>query len=129
MAEKSYLFNWVRGLVGIAIGAAVGYFLFFWIVHQGLYPMILPGALMGLGCGVFSGIKSTTLGIVCGVWALLFGLFIEWQFAPFVADDSLQYFLGHVHQLKTMTLVMIGLGGLIGFWWGRGRVREERSDA
>lgn len=123
MAERSSIQNWLLGLVGAALGGAVGHFLFFVIVRQGFYAMVLPGALMGLGCGALSGFKSTTLGIVCGVMALLLGLFIEWQFAPFVVDDSLPYFLAHVHQLKTMSLAMIVLGGLFGYWFGRGQER------
>ena len=36
-----------RGLVGAAIGGAVGYYAFGWILGYGLYAMILPGAALG----------------------------------------------------------------------------------
>src|SRR5262249_34107067 len=48
--------------------------------------------------------------------AIALGLFTEYRFAPFADDDSLGYFLAHVLDLRPLTLLMIGLGGLIGFW-------------
>jgi hypothetical protein len=113
--------HWLFALLGGTVGGAIGYYLFFWITKQNLYPMVLPGALVGLGCGALSGTKSNAIGIVCGLSAVLLGLFIEWQFSPFRGDKSLGYFLTHVHQLKPMTLIMISLGGLFGYWFGRGR--------
>ena len=85
--------------------------------------MVLPGALVGLGCGLLSGGRSTALGIVCGVLALWLGLFVEWRFAPFKADDGFAYFITHVHKLTMMTLIMIAVGGLLGYWLGQGRER------
>jgi hypothetical protein len=70
--------------------------------------MVLPGALLGLGCGLMSGIRSDVLAIACGLLALLLGFFIEWQFAPFIDDDSLAYFATHVHKIRSMTLEMHG---------------------
>ncbi len=83
--------------------------------------MVLPGALLGLGCGFLSGTQSNVIGIACGLLAVLLGVFIEWRFAPFVDDASFGYFMTHVHQLKSMTLIMIAAGGLFGFWFGKGR--------
>ena len=120
MTDKTNTWNWVLGLAGGAIGGALGYFAFFFIARQGFYAMVLPGALIGIGCGLLSGFKSTTLGVVCGVAALLFGLFLEWKFAPFKRDNSFVYFLSHVYQLTPVTLFMVALGGLFGFWFGRG---------
>ena len=67
------------------------------------------------------GTRSNAVGIVAGLSALALGLFIEWQFAPFVADKSLGYFLAHLHQLRTMTIALIVIGALLGFAFGRGR--------
>jgi hypothetical protein len=102
-------------LLGGLVGGTVGYFLFFWIAGQGFYGLILPGGLLGLGAGV-SRATSRLLPAVCGILALLLGLLTEWRFAPFAADGSLGYFLSHIHQLKPLTLLLIGAGGLIGFW-------------
>lgn len=121
MAENIKLSNWLLGVVGGIIGGAIGYFAFFFIARQGFYAMVLPGALLGLGCGFLSGFRSTSLGIACGICAVLLGFFIEWQFAPFVLDESFTYFITHVHDLKPMTLAMIAMGGFMGFWCGKGR--------
>ena len=102
-------------LLGAAVGGLVGYAAFFWLVRQGLYGLILPGGLLGLGAGVFK-TRSMAIAVICGVLALGLGLFAEWRFAPFVANDGLGYFLSHVHQLKPVTLIMIAVGALIGFW-------------
>jgi hypothetical protein len=102
-------------LGGAAIGGVLGYFAFFWIANQGLYGMIIPGGLLGLGAGIAKN-RSIIVAVVCGVLAIGLGLFTEWQFAPFKKDDSLGYFLAHVHELKPITLIMIAVGAAIAFW-------------
>ncbi len=121
MRDGVTIMNCFFGVVGGVIGGALGYYAFFFMVRQALYPMVLPGALVGLGCGALLGTKSNAMGIVCGLCALLLGFFIEWQFAPFVADRSLNYFITHIHQLRSMTLMLIVIGALLGFAFGRGR--------
>ncbi len=113
--------NWLLGLVGAVGGGVLGYFAFRFMASQGFYAMILPGALLGLGCGWLSGGKSNALGALCAFLALTLGIFLEWQFAPFAADDSLPFFLAHLHELTTTTLAMIGLGAFFGYWFGKGR--------
>ena len=132
MAEKVPTTNWLLGIVGGIVGGAIGYFAFFLIARQGLYAIVLPGALLGLGCGRLSGIQSNALGVVCGLVALLLGFFTEWRFFPFIVDGSFAYFITHVHNLKFITLIMIAVGGLFGFWFGKGRapgVGPRRSES
>ncbi len=131
--------NWLLGLVGGVGGGAAGYGLFFVLYNfGGLYGIVLPGAGIGLGCELLSRGKSNALGAVCGVSAAALGIFTEWQFAPFRADDSLGYFLTHLHQLPPGTLVLLAAGVLFAFWFGRGHERvlrrrepkaEDRPDA
>ena len=102
-------------LAGAAAGGVVGYFAFVWLVHQGFYALVLPGALLGLGASL-SPNKSLAVAIVCGLSALALGLFSEWRVAPFIKDDGLAYFLTHILQLKGITLLMIGAGAFVGFW-------------
>lgn len=127
MNEKSTVVNWLRGIAGAIGGAVLGYFLFGWLLRQGLYAMVLPGAMLGVGCGWLSGIRSRPLGILCGVAALLLGLFCEWQYLPFVADKSLGFFLTHLLDLTPMTLIMIAAGGLCGYWFGIRRSNQPGS--
>src|SRR2546428_409333 len=102
-------------LVGAVLGGLVGYVGFIWIARQGVYALILPGALAGVGASIFKS-KSIAVNLVCGVLALAAGLFSEWRFAPFIKDGSVGYFLSHVHQLRPITLIMIAAGALLGFW-------------
>ena len=116
---------------GALVGGVIGFFAFFWIAGQGFYAMILPGGLIGVGAGLFRN-RSLGLAIGCGVAAVALGLFTEWRFAPFAADDSLGYFLAHVHQKKPLKLLMIAVGGVIGFWgpfsqWRREPNRKPKS--
>ena len=113
----------------LALGAAVlggtlGYFAFFWIAKQGFYALVLPGGLFGLAAGVVKN-KSIVIALVCALLATALGLFTEWQFAPFKKDHSLGFFLAHIADLEPITLIMIALGGFLGFWvpfqrWERG---------
>ena len=132
MAENVNTTNWLLGIVGGIVGGAIGYFAFSLIASQGFYAIVLPGALLGLGCGRLSGIQSNALGVVCGLVALLLGFFTEWRFAPFIVDGSFAYFITHVHNLKSITLIMIAAGGFCGFWFGKGRapgVGPRRSES
>lgn len=102
-------------LGGAVLGGLVGYFAFGWLVSQGFYGLVLPGGLIGLGAGL-APCRSRWPSVVCGVSALLLGLFTEWRFFPFKADDSFGYFLRNAHDLKPLTLLMIAAGAGIGFW-------------
>lgn len=109
------------GVLGAIAGAFLGFYLFQVIAGQGLYAIILPGALAGLGCGSFSRHRSVSLAVVCSVVGAIAGILAEWQFAPFIKDDSLVYFLSHLHDLKRSTQFLIVVGGVMAFWFGLGR--------
>jgi hypothetical protein len=113
-----------RGLCGALIGGAVGYLAFFWIARQGFYALVVPGALLGLVAGYFARHRSQTLGIICGVAGLLLGLVIQWQFAPFVRDGSLLYFVTHLHHLRSFTWLMLILGTYCSYRFALGSGNE-----
>lgn len=102
-------------LLAAVAGGVVGHFVFLWIARQGFYALALPGALVGIGASLVP-IRSVAVAVICGLLALLVGFLSEWRFAPFIADNSLAYFLAHIHQLRPVTLIMIGIGTIIGFW-------------
>jgi hypothetical protein len=77
-----------RGMAGAAIGAIVGWFAFGWLVSQGLYGLALPGALLGLGCGLISGGVSTVNAVLCAILATVLGIVLEWRHLPFKDDES-----------------------------------------
>jgi hypothetical protein len=113
--------NWTRGLLGAVLGGVVGYFVYCFLWKQGMQALALPGASIGLGCGGLLRAKSIGLGVVCGVAALMLGIFVEWQFSPFLADPSFFYFIKNLGSVKQSSLVMIAVGVLCAYWLGRGR--------
>ena len=115
-------------LLGAGIGGFLGYMGFFWLAHQGLYGLILPGGLLGMGAGI-ANTRSKYISVVCGLLALALGFFTEWRFAPFAADDSLGYFVSHVHELRPITLLMIAAGALLGFWIPFNRYRDAARES
>jgi hypothetical protein len=123
--DKVYIAAQLRGLLGAAVGGVIGYFLFAFLVRQGFYALAMPGALLGLACGYASGIRSLPLAAISGAAAFLLQILLEWKFFPFVADESLTYFLTHLHHLRPATLMMMALGVLFAIWFGLGRQRSR----
>jgi hypothetical protein len=115
MAERSSPQTIVLGLLGAIVGAGVGYFAFGWLMRQGFYALAIPPALVGLGAGLCVRQRSTPLAAICAVTALGLGLFLEWKFFPFTADSSLSYFLGHLHELRPLTWIMIAIGAVMSY--------------
>jgi hypothetical protein len=113
----------LRGVLGLIVGAVAGYFVFHWLVGQGFYALALPGAMMGLACGYASRIRSPLLAVLCGLTAAVLLVVFEWKELPFIADRSLAYFLAHLHQLKSFTLIMLALGIVFASWFGLGRAK------
>src|SRR3954469_24164947 len=102
-------------------GGLVGHFLFIWMARQGFYALLIPGALVGIGAGmVFKG-RSVALMVICGVMGLAFGTFSEWRLRPFVADNTLGYFVRHLPDLLPLTKLMLALSAICGAYFARGR--------
>jgi hypothetical protein len=117
------------GLVGAAAGGALGFGIFWWLWEQDYYGLMIPGALLGLGCSLLARHNSMVRGVLCGIAALGLALFSEWWLRPFDADTSLRYFLMHVKDLTPTTFLMAGIGALIAFWVGKdgGRAGSPRT--
>jgi hypothetical protein len=108
-------------LCGAVVGGTLGYFACAWVKEQGFKGMVLPGGLLGIGAGVFKN-RSVLLAVLCGLLALALGLFAEWRIFPFLQDDSIGFFLSHIKELDSITLLMIAVGGFIGFWMPFSRI-------
>ena len=109
----------VLSLIGAAAGTAIGLLVFRWAYDQNLYAMIVPGASLGLGVHLASLDRSKIRGAVFAIAALILGLVVEWWYFPFLADESFTYFLRHTAKILPVHLLMIALGGLFGYWWGK----------
>jgi hypothetical protein len=117
------------GLAGAAVGGALGFYTFDWLEGHGFYGLAIPGAFLGLGCGLLAQHRSLPRGILCGAAALALSVFTEWWFHPFLVDNSLVYLITHLTSKNSVTLLMIGIGTLIAFWVGKDagfRVLPER---
>ena len=110
-----FMKNNLLALASAILGGILGYFGFFWLTRQGFYALALPGAFVGMGAGVVKN-RSIAIPILCGVGALALGVFTESQFERFGENDSMQFFLTHLHQLPAKTLIMIAIGAAIGFY-------------
>jgi len=113
--------QYVRGAVGGATGGALGWVLSLALIRWGVLSTMLPGLLMGMGCGWLSGTRSHVLGVAAGVASFAISVVATWQIAPFIVDDSLHFFVMHLHKLPLMWLLMIVLSGVCGYWFGLGR--------
>lgn len=106
------------GLFGAAIGGAVGFFVYRWLLQQGLYGLAIPGGMLGLGFGLAARRSHWIYGAICLGLALGLSLFSEWATFPFVADKSLSFFLTHLHHLKPFTWIMIVVGCVVAYSCG-----------
>ena len=120
-SRDSIATSWAKGLVGAAIGGAVGWFTFGWLLSQRFYALALPGVLVGLGFGLCSRRSMLTGGLFCAVAALGLMLMCEWSHRHFIADKSLGYFLTHLRDLEQFTFVLLAIGTMFSFWFGKGR--------
>lgn len=118
---KSGLQGLPIALAGALAGGILGYFLFLWIARHGFYALMLPGGLVGVGGAIFAKHRSIPRGVLCGIIALVTGLFCEWRFERFIEDDSFGYWVTHLHKLSPITLLMIAGGAVFGYWFSVGR--------
>jgi len=81
--------------------------------------MVLPGASIGLGCGLLARHRSSVRGLACAIAALGLGLYTEWVYEPFAASDRFGYLAMHFYQLPLLTLIMIGLGAAMAYYLGK----------
>jgi hypothetical protein len=104
------------GLVGAMIGGALGFYIFLWLLKQGYYGLIVPGALLGLGCSLLAQHRSMARGVVCGVAALVLSQFADWYCT--ITDLGFFTFLKEGKTLTPVTMLMTGVATLVAFWIG-----------
>jgi len=124
--ESEQTFPWPRlvmGLSGAVVGAVLGALIYRWGIGQGFDAAVVPGAAVGFGFATAARNGRTEFGLLCAAIALVLSLYLEWTHFPFVADDSLGYFLTHLHKLQPMKILMILVGLVMAFTIGRGTSR------
>src|SRR4051812_32145426 len=113
------LISTILGVIGGIVGGIFGFVLFGWLIRQGYYAMVIPGASLGLGCSLLARHQSAPRGAACALAALILGLYTEWLYYPLDANDQFLYLVTHFYQLRLITLVMIGLGAGLAFYLGK----------
>lgn len=108
------------GTVGAIVGALIGFAVFKTLLSVGLYALIAPGAIAGIVANRFARQSSMSVGIISLVVAAIATILSQWNVGPFPADESLQYFVTHLHRLPTAAMIMGGLGVILAFLSGRG---------
>jgi hypothetical protein len=112
-------------VVGAVAGGVLGFFAVGWLLRYGVWSPLLPGGLLGLGAAL-GRTRSVVVAALCGVAATALGLVTEWHCFKHFKDPSLGYFLLHVYQLDVLTLGLIAVGGVLGFWLPYNRTDPDR---
>ena len=106
----------------------MGHFAFLWILKQGFYAIMLPSALVGLAAGYVVRSRSHLLAIMCAIGGLALGFYTEWKSLPFRADNSLSFFVKHIHELKPITLLMLAVGTVASYRFALGTDQTQPED-
>lgn len=104
--------------VGAIAGGAVGYFVFHTLYQYGLLGPFIPAGLLGVGCAALSVNRSNARGIACGIAGLLLGLYTDWMHFHW-QDDSLRFYVTHLHWLPLYKWALLIVGSLLAYWVGR----------
>jgi len=106
-----------RGIAGAVIGAALGLFLFDLAFKQGYFMLALPGALLGLGCGMLSGKRSLLLAGICLILAVGVTAYAD----STCYDKTFSEFLQSAGNLPKVDYLMFVAGVLFAAWFGYGK--------
>ena len=104
-------------------GLPIGEIMWLAAVYSNRLVAIADAIAADTNCVSASG-KSLTLAIACAIAALCLAIFAEWSHAPFrKPNDSLFYFVTHLHQLDgfSVKFIMMGLGVGCAYWFAKGR--------
>src|SRR5690242_8077594 len=118
MTRSSRIASNVLGAVGAAIGAILGYYTFSWIYHHGFYGMMIPGTMLGLGCGALARHHSAIRGAACAAGGLALGLFTEWSVA-YGGRLGVGEFLSEISKPDLIAILMIAAGSYFAYLFGK----------
>ena len=62
-----HLISNLLGLIGAIIGGVLGFYTFQWLEGHGFYGLAIPGAFLGLGCGLLI-IQISIHWRICGIF-------------------------------------------------------------
>ncbi len=118
-----------RRSAGVVAGAAVGTLAYWLMLRSEVHILAAVGAAAALGVSIASRTVSLAWGVLTMLLAVVLSLLVEFAFRPFRADESFGYFLAHLGELPRNSLVSLVVVALLGFYFGRGRVRRRVDSA
>ncbi len=111
-----YMISNLLGLVGATIGGVAGFYMFKWLLAQGFYGLIIPGAFLGFGCSLLARHPSQARGICCGIAAFVLSQYTDWRFT--ITDDSFLEFVRAGKTMTAVTILMSAIGTVVAYWLG-----------
>ncbi len=96
--------------LGAIAGALLGAVLSYAAAKAGFYAIILVGVTTGFGATIAARRGGWIVALIATLVALTASLYTEWYLYPFVADDSLNYFIHHLGDLRPFTLIVHAAG-------------------
>lgn len=116
---KRLLLSNLLGIVGAVIGGVLGFYTFGWLENHGFYGLAIPGAFLGVGCGLLAQHRSPARGAICAVAALGLSLYTEWHHHYFLQDTSFSFMITHLKDKDPVTWLMMGIGTIVAYWVGQ----------
>jgi len=115
-------------IAGAVLGGAVGYSAFKLLLNSfGLYAMVLPGAMVGVGRATGSTAKSIPVGVVCFVGAVLISIITEWSVTVMPEDATFVDFLAALPDKPFRNQASLVAGPIMALWFGIGRNETPQS--
>ena len=118
----------IRRSIGAAAGAAVGTLAYWFLLQRDYHVLAAVGTGVALGVSAMARTRHLAWGVATGAFAVLASVLVEWRFRPFTADESLSYFLSHLHALPYNSLVSLAVVAALGVYFGRGRPRGRPQE-
>lgn len=119
----------LRRSIGAAAGGAVGTLAYWLLLQRDYHVLAVVGTGVALGVSALARTRHLAWGVATGVLAVLASVLVEWWFRPFTADDSISYFVSHLHALPANSLVSLAAVAVLGVYFGRGRLRGRPQEA
>lgn len=116
---KRLLVSNLLGTIGAVVGGVLGFYTFGWLEDNGYYGLAIPGAFLGVGCGLLAQHRSPLRGIVCAIAALGLSLYTEWHHHYFLQDNSFSFMLTHLKDKSPVTWLMTAIGTIVAYWVGQ----------
>jgi len=107
------------------LGAGLGTLAYWLLALFDIHSVAVVGAASALGVSAAARTTSNTWGLLTACLAVVFSLLVEFLVLPFRVDPSLGYFITHLDDLPRNSLVSLAVVAVVGFWFGRGRVRRN----